>query len=133
MSTDPRTAYLDVGLATASPTRLLTMLWDRLLLDVTLAERGLAAGDLEVANERLQHAQDIVFELRSSLRLDVWDGAPGLAALYVYVEERLVAANVRKDPAITGECRSLLEPLHAAIHEAARTAAGGRATLAATA
>jgi flagellar protein FliS len=131
--TDPRRAYLDVGLATASPEKLLTMLWDRLILDLVVAEQALDESDIPEAGERLVHAQDIVFELRATLRLDAWDGAAGLASLYQFVEEQLVVANVRKDHALVGTCRSLLEPLHAAFHEAARLAGVERAALAASA
>jgi flagellar protein FliS len=132
--TDSKRRYLDVGLATASPEKLLTMLWDRLLLDLMMAEQAMAEPDLAVVSERLLHAQEIIFELRATLRLDAWSGAPGLAALYAYVEERLVLANIRKDATIVEECRQLLEPLHAAFHEAARIAGVERAaTLAASA
>ena len=134
MSTDQtRRAYLDVGLATASPTKLLTMLWDRLVLDLVVAEESLASTRPADAHERLLHAQDIVFELRSTLRLDAWDGAAGLAALFAYVEQRLVEANLRKDASLVAECRSLLEPLCSAVHEAARLALVEQAGLAETA
>ncbi len=133
MSDDPRRAYLDVGLATASPEKLLTMLWDRLILDLTIAEQALSDQDLPVVSQRLLHAQDIVFELRATLRLDAWDGAAGLASLYAYVEGQLVLANVRKDVQLVQECRGLLEPLRAAFHEAARLTGMQRATLAASA
>jgi len=43
MMTTARAAYMDASVATASPARLLIMLFDRLVLDV---QRGLAVGDL---------------------------------------------------------------------------------------
>ncbi|HEY9556600.1 MAG TPA: flagellar export chaperone FliS [Acidimicrobiales bacterium] len=120
MGTNPqRDRYLSDSLATASPQRLLTMLWDRLILDLTVAEDSLGSGDLATASERMLHAQDIVFELRTSLRTDAWAGAHGLAALYAYVESRLVQANIQKDAAIVIECRGHLEPLRDAFREAA--------------
>ena len=130
MAIDPRRAYMDVGTATASPEKLLTMLWDRLLLDLEIAQTGLADKDLAVVNERLVHAQDIVLELHSTLRTDAWDGAAGLASLYAYVGERLLAANLGKDPEIVAECRSLLGPLRDAFHEAARVSSVQRSALA---
>jgi flagellar protein FliS len=126
MTSDPRKAYLDVGLSTASPERLLLLLWDRLLVDLQVADDALEEGDLRTASDRLIHAQDIVFELRSTLRIELWDGAAPLARLYAYVEERLVVANVHKDRSILAECRTLLTPLRDAFHEAARPSAGGR-------
>ncbi|MDQ2648499.1 MAG: flagellar protein FliS [Actinomycetota bacterium] len=126
MTNDPRSAYLDVGLNTAPPERLLLLLWDRLLVDLDVADDALHQGDLHAASERLIHAQDIVFELRNTLRVDVWDGASALARLYEFVEQRLVAANVQKDRRVVAECRSLLVPLHEAFHAAAREAAAAR-------
>src|SRR3546814_17598854 len=89
MGTNPqRDRYLSDSLATASPQRLLTMLWDRLILDLTVAEDRLGSGDLATASERMLHAQDIVFELRPSLTTDAWAGAHGLAAHSAYVASR---------------------------------------------
>lgn len=126
MTSDPRQAYLDVGLSTASPERLLLLLWDRLIVDLDVADDALERGDLHTASERLIHAQDITFELRSTLRVDVWEGAARLAQVYAYAEERLVAANVQKDPAIVAECRHLLVPLRDAFHAAASQAMAER-------
>jgi flagellar protein FliS len=127
---DPRRTYEDVGIGTASPERLLTLLWDRLLRDLDGALQGLVEGDLVTVNTALVHAQDIVFELRSSLRVDGWTGGAPLAALYEFVESELVWANVHKDAARIESCRELLSPLRDAFHEAARTAGAARAEVA---
>ncbi|MDN4173571.1 flagellar export chaperone FliS [Nocardioides sp. SOB77] len=118
-----RDTYLGASVSTADPARLLVMLLDRLVLDVT---RGLDAqrrGVLDEANGQLLHAQDIVLELQSSLRLDVWDGAAGLAALYDYLRRRLVAANTSRDTTITEECLGLVTDLAATWREAAMQSA----------
>lgn len=124
MATDPRKAYLDATVATASPEQLLVMLVDRLRLDVG---RGLAAqesGRHEDAHGHLLHAQDIVSELRSSLQVDRWDGGPALAALYSWLTTHLVKANIERNPALTSECLALTDELAATWREAAlRTAA----------
>ena len=49
----------------------------------------------------------------------MWDGGPGLLAVYNYVLQAMVAANVRHDVEKTRECVKLLEPLRLAWHEAA--------------
>ena len=36
-------------------------------------------------------------ELRSSLKTDAWEGAPGLASLYDYLHTRLINANIKRD------------------------------------
>ncbi|HET9519060.1 MAG TPA: flagellar export chaperone FliS, partial [Actinoplanes sp.] len=92
-----RERYMADAIATASPARLLIMLYDRLVLDLTRGEQALLDGNRAEANTQLQHAQDIVTELRMSLNMDEWSGAPGLAALYTFIETELVTANIKKD------------------------------------
>jgi flagellar protein FliS len=118
-----RARYLGDSVATASPARLLVMLYERLVLDLTQAEAALAAADRGAAAQRLMHAQEIVIELRTSLKMDVWDGAANLAAIYGFLLGELIAANVQGDPQKVVECRGLVEPLLDAWREAALTAA----------
>ena len=116
-----RSQYVQDAVLSATPAGLLTMLYDRLLLDLARAGAAQESGEWAQASENLLHAQDIVGELMSSLRTDVWDGAVGLMSLYTYVRQTLVDANTRRDRAKTAECAEILEPLRQAWHEAART------------
>lgn len=103
-STNARAAYVDNSITTASPARLLIMLFDRLVLDI---ERGLAAqlkGDWLAASPHLVHGQDILIELRTSLKPEAMAGGQELAALYDYLRRRLVDANVKRDIRATKEC-----------------------------
>ncbi len=63
----------------APPARLLTMLYDRLLLDLGRA-RLAGSANWPVASENLLHGQAIIAELISSLKTDAWDGADGSLA-----------------------------------------------------
>ncbi len=125
-----RARFVDDSLATASPAVLLTRLYDRLVLDLARAEQAQRAGDRATASTQLLHAQDIVAELLSSLDADAWDGGPGLAAIYGFLLTELVDANVTSDADRTASCRSLVEPLRDAWHDAARLAAGASAVAA---
>jgi flagellar protein FliS len=107
------------AVATASPARLLVMLYDRLVLDLLQAERAQREKNRETANTSLQHAQRIVVELQFSLDVTAWDGGPGLSRLYTYLLSELTAANVRCDADRTARCRALVEPLQEAWREAA--------------
>ena len=69
------------SIITATPAQLLVMLYDRLLLDMGRAEKAMRAGNRVEGHKNLTHAQDIIAELMSSLRMDVWDGAQGLMGL----------------------------------------------------
>jgi flagellar protein FliS len=114
-----RDRYAADAIMSASPVRLLTMLYDRLLLDLDRAEAAHATKSWSVASTNLLHAQDIVSELQSSLKVDAWDGGERLMALYVYASSALVTANVQRDTARIRECITLFEPLRQAWHEAA--------------
>jgi flagellar secretion chaperone FliS len=114
-----RNLYNRDSVLSASPARLLVMLYDRLLLDLARAETAQLGEDWPVASAQLLHAQEIVTELIGSLRPEQWDGGPGLLAVYNYVLTGMVQANTHRDVAKTRECIQLLEPLRLAWHEAA--------------
>jgi flagellar secretion chaperone FliS len=114
-----RNQYNRDAVLSATPARLLTMLYDRLLLDLGRAERAQESQNWAVASENLLHAQAIVAELSSSLKLDAWDGAKQLFELYTFVSTELVEANIRRDAERTRSCIALLDPLRDAWHQAA--------------
>ena len=122
-----RNQYLADSVLSAPPARLLTMLYDRLLLDLGRAESAQEAANWSVASENLIHAQAIISELSSSLKTDAWEGADGLLGLYNYASTGLVNANIQRDPALTREAIDLLEPLRQAWHEAAAAAPAAKA------
>ena len=119
-----RSRYLGDSVATASPQRILVMLYDRLVLDLERAEMALDTGDRTEAAAQIQHAQDIVFELRESLRVDAWEGGPRLAALYSWMITELVQAGVKRDRNRVSACRQIAEPLRDAWRQAAAQLAG---------
>jgi flagellar secretion chaperone FliS len=114
-----RSRYAREAVTTASPARLVTMLYDRLVRDLDDAELAISVSNLQAAHTLLRHAQDIVQELATSLDVASWDGGPGLQSLYTWLVERLVAANVAKDAEIVSQCREVVEPLRDAWHDAA--------------
>jgi len=108
MMTDARAAYMDASVATADPSRLLVMLCDRLVLDVQRALGAQVAGHHETAHHQLVHAQAIVTELRVSLDPDGFRGGAELAALYDYLYQQLIQANIHRDSAVTEECLQIV-------------------------
>ena len=119
MAVNPKGRYLAETVATATPARLLCLLYDRLVLDIVQGRDALVAADSRAADRHLRHAQDIVLELRTSLRVDQWDGGPRLASIYGWLLKELVLANVNKDADKASECLRLVEPLRDAWHGAA--------------
>jgi flagellar protein FliS len=125
--TNARAAYTEASVATASPARLLVMLYERLVLDV---QRGLEAqqrGDFEETHRQLTHAQDIVMELQSSLRADQFKGGYDLSALYGFLHRQLVMANIHKDASITDDCLTLVTDLCETWRQAALESISGPA------
>ncbi|MFP3715021.1 flagellar export chaperone FliS [Puerhibacterium sp. TATVAM-FAB25] len=116
---DPRASYLASTVATASPAQLVTMLYDRLLLDLDRAAAALGAEDTATARRELDHAQDVVGELMSGLDQDAWDGGPALMQVYGYLLAELLAARTNDDAARVAACRELVAPLADAWHQAA--------------
>jgi flagellar protein FliS len=122
-----RNRYVGDSVTTASPGRLVTMLYDRLVRDLVTAEAALAAADLEAANNNLIHAQEIVWELAAGLDPTRWSGGPALAALYQFMLAQLLQANVGKDADKVVSVRNLVEPLADAWRQAAELSAGTNA------
>jgi flagellar protein FliS len=122
MATDPyrNARYLEETVSTAPPSKLLTMLYDRLVLDLVNGETALRAGDNPTASATIGHARDIVTELLTTLDGRHWEGARSLAQLYTWFLSELIQAVVRRDPEQVAACRVLVQDLRATWHEAAQ-------------
>jgi flagellar secretion chaperone FliS len=114
-----RNAYMGSMVQTASPARLLVMLYDRLVVDLQRAAECQEQDRHIDASEHLMHAQEIVLELQGSLRVDLWDGGAGLSAIYGWLHKEMVRANVQRDADATRSCLELVLPLADAWREAA--------------
>ena len=123
MYSNAKNAYVDNSVSTASPERLLVMLCDRLVLDVQRAVDAQRERNHPEAHTQLVHAQEVVIHLRSTLRVEAWEGGPGLASLYDWLHNELIRANVTKDPGITEGCLSIVTNLAQTWKEAALLAA----------
>lgn len=113
--------YTTDAILSAPPARLLTMLYDRLMLDLGRAQFAQENSNWTVATENLLHAQAIVTELAATLKGDAWDGAADLLGIYNYGLQALIGANIHRDVERTKECIVLFEPLRQTWHEAAGT------------
>ncbi len=124
-----RNRFLADTVATAGPQQILTMLYDRLVLDINRAELAQRKGERAQATDLLGHAQEIVASLASTLDVDGWSGGKGLMELYMYLLRELVGASLDGDADRTARCSALVTPLRDAWHEAAATVAAGSAPL----
>ena len=96
--------------------RLVAMLFDGFFEALAQARGALLAGQTEAKGRAIGHAMRIVDEgLKASL--DLTEGgalAADLDALYAYVCQRLLRAQVSNDDAALDECRRLMQPLREA-------------------
>jgi flagellar secretion chaperone FliS len=118
----------DDAVDSADWSELLLMVYDRLVLDVQDGLEAQRRGDREATVGHLTHALEIVSELQRSMRVDEHRGGYDLAALYEFLNRRLVMASVGLDTAVTDECLRLVTDLcvtwREAVQAAAATAAG---------
>jgi flagellar protein FliS len=82
----------------ASPVQLIIMLYDGALRNMEAGKHAIKEKDLQRQNLYLQKAQKIVMELMSCLDMKAGeDVAKNLLALYTYVLNQLIQANVHDD------------------------------------
>ena len=96
----------------ASPLQLVIMLYDGALRFMEAGKHAMKLRDLQGQNENLQRAQRIVLELTACL--DLAQGgeiAKNLLALYTYVVNELVNANIQDDPHAIDRCSKILSDL----------------------
>lgn len=113
--------YLREAVQTASPSARLLMLYDRLLGDLTAGQAAIEAEptNYEEANDRLQHAQQILLGLEVTVDVTKWAAGEKLRALYAWMRGQLLEANLRKDPKPVSDCREIAGRLRDTWREAA--------------
>ncbi len=97
MLTDPYLQYKHNEVATATPGKLLLMLYYASIRFLKLARAGIEEKDFEKVNMYMGKAQDIIFELMASLDFEHEEVSGRLYSLYDYMYQRLVEANIKKD------------------------------------
>ncbi|MBC8066661.1 MAG: flagellar export chaperone FliS [Chlorobia bacterium] len=93
----------------ASPLQLVILLYDGALRFMEAGKYGIEHQDLEIQNKNLQKAQKIVMELMSCLDMEQGgEIATNLLALYTYVLNELVEANIGDKPEPIDRCIKIL-------------------------
>ena len=104
--------YRNNQILSASPKRLIELLIEGAIKSIKIAELALPKNDFETVNKQLVKAQDIVLELQQAVNPAV-DQELGeqLIQMYEFMFEKLVQANLTKDPATLELVRKMLEEL----------------------
>jgi|TARA_B100001093_G_C26842857_1_gene1021412 flagellar protein FliS len=101
--------YRDHAITTASPARVVVLLFERLVLDL---ERALHALETDQSpNDHLVHAQEILIALLDSLDTKAWEHAPQLANIYITVHQNLITANMEKNQKLIRDSLDIITKL----------------------
>lgn len=120
MMRSPAQSYASVGIdtavETADPHRLVLMLFDGATAAISLARVHMEAGNIPQKGLAISKAIDLVVNgLQASLDLETGgDLADHLAALYEYIAQRLLFANLKNSVAALDEVSNLLSGLREA-------------------
>ena len=125
MYTNPYEQYRNAQIETASPDRLLLMLYDGAIRFLGQAREALSRKEIERSNHLLNRVQDIIAELMSTLDFEAGEISRSLFRLYEYMNYRLIEANAKKDPAPAEEVERMFRDLREAWQQAAQMARAG--------
>jgi len=106
--------YLQNQVMTATPKKLIILLYDGCIKFMNLAERAILDKKLEDAHVNLIKVQNIVLELKATLNFE--DGAAiaeELDTIYGHLHAALVKANIDKDAAQVKKCCGIMQDLRA--------------------
>lgn len=109
-------SYKNNAIETASPGKLILMLYDGTLRFIDEARRGFAAESYvkrnEIVNNSIIRAQRIIVELRTSLDMKVGgEFSETMYKLYNFVHDQLRDANAKKDESLLDSCEEIVREL----------------------
>ncbi len=120
-------SYAQIGLQSAamsaSPHQLITMLFDGAKTAITMARHHMDNKEIAAKGNAISKAINIVDNgLKASLDAEAGGKAgaelvANLSALYDYISQRLMYANLRNDPALLDEADRLLDNISSAWRE----------------
>jgi flagellar secretion chaperone FliS len=120
-------SYAQIGLQSAAmsatPHQLITMLFDGAKTAITMARHHMANKEIAAKGKAISKAINIVDNgLKASLDAEAAGPAgaelvANLSALYDYIAQRLMYANLRNDPALLDEADRLLDNIGSAWRE----------------
>lgn len=125
-SRTPSQTYSKIGVETgvigSNPHNLILMLFDGALLSIGVAKQAMRDGKIAEKGQAISKAIDIVSNgLKACLDFEAGaDLSPKLAALYDYMNDRLLHANLHNDQAALDEVSRLLHEIKGAWEEIAR-------------
>lgn len=110
--------YKRQEIQTASPGKLIVMLYDGAIRNIDKGIEAINSGDFENKEVALSKAQDIILELLGALDVEAGgEIALNLESLYVYLIRRITTGSLEKDIEGLEEARRILADLREAWDE----------------
>ena len=105
--------YQDAAVTTQSKGRLIVLLYEGAIKFMKLAIQELEANNNEAKGRYINRARDIINELNAILDTDAGgEIAANLRKLYLFIDNRLSEANIKRDPQMIREVITLMEELN---------------------
>lgn len=120
---NPYNQYKENNVMTASPENLTLLLYNGALKFIQQAKIYIEQKNVQKSHEVIMRAQAIIQELNITLNMD-YEISHNLRALYTYMHERLVDANIHKDNTILDEVAGMVTELRDTWKEAMKIAKG---------
>lgn len=117
---NPYATYANNKVMTASPAELTLMLYEGAIKFCNIAVKAIDDKDMTTAHNNIMKVENIVRELRGSLN-HKYPVAKDFEAVYKYVEQRLIQANIKKDKEILEEVLTHLRTMRDTWKEVMKT------------
>ncbi len=115
-----RQAYAESAILTASPGRLVVMLYDGAIRSLRQSAAAMRDGERERSRACMRRAEAIIDELNGSLDMSVGELPDRLRSIYHFCKRHLIHANLTEDPAAIETVVGLLADLRESWEQAAR-------------
>ena len=102
VSRNPYAAYNNSKIMTASPAELTLMLYDGAIKFCNIAMVGIEEKNVEKAHNNIKKVEAIIAEFRATLD-HKYPVSQDFENVYSYLHDRLIMANIKKDPEILQE------------------------------
>ena len=110
--------YQQANVLTANPAKLVIMCYEEAISNVKLSRDAYIARDYEAKGKALLKALDIIHELNTSLDMERGgEIAKNLRALYLYITQALIEADLKKNLTVFDAVIRMLEELEFAWRE----------------
>lgn len=107
---NPYQQYQQNSVNTATPEELTLMLYNGAIKFINIAKVHMEEKNIQETNTNLIKAQRIIEELNGTLDMK-YDVSKELRALYTFIRERLIDANIQKDIKILDEILPIVEEM----------------------